>query len=175
MSGISADKTYEVALKTYIPSGYKVVSEDTTLKVNVKVSRRVSIHIPYENIELKGAKDLYDYDIVRDKNGIVVYVIGDKDKVEKLTVSDFYPTVSVAGKNIGTHTIKIDLNPVNEGDFEIEEDVYLNVTVAEKPTEPEPTEPETEEPESAEAARSNLDDGVGEANTETSSMQEEVE
>ena len=150
INGISEDKSYEVALRTFIPSGYRIVSSDVNMDVQIKVSRRVGIRIPYENIELKGAKDLYDYDIVRNPQGITIYAIGNKDVVEKLTISDFYPTVSVAGKNIGKHTIKIDLNPVNEKDYELEQDVYLDVNVMEKPTEPETEEPETSEPETTE-------------------------
>ncbi len=176
VSGINMDKTYEISLGSYVPNGYKIVSSSPNFSVEVKVLRRVGIFIPYEKIEIKGAKDLYDYDIVRKAQGINVYVIGEKDKAEKLNVSHFYPTVSVAGKNIGTHTIKIDLNLVDEEDYEIEEDVYLDVVVSEKPTEPETEEPETEEPETEESETTS-DDKVEAVNidTEISSMQEATE
>ncbi len=147
IEGISEDTTYRTDISKYVPNGYKIVSESKVFELEIKVARRVGIRIPYENIELKGAKDLYDYDIVRENAGIIVYAVGNREVVEKLTVADFYPTVSVAGKNIGTHKIKIDLNAVNDEGYKIEKDMYLTVNVMEKPTEPETTEPETTETE----------------------------
>lgn len=147
IEGISEDTIYRTDISKYVPNGYKIVSESTSFELEIKVARRVGIRIPYENIELKGAKDLYDYDIVRENAGIIVYAVGSREVVEKLTVADFYPTVSVAGKNIGTHKIKIDLNAVNDEGYKIEKDMYLTVNITEKPTGPETTEPETTETE----------------------------
>ena len=65
---------------------------------------------------------------------------------------------------------------LNEEDYEIEEDVYLDVIVSEKPTEPETEETETEKPETEESETTS-DYKVEAVNidTEISSMQEATE
>ena len=146
------DRHFDIALKTYLPNGCKIVSSESNLTVDVtieKISER-TIQIPMSQITLSGTESDYRYQVLADNGAgyLNVTVNGSEDDIGTLTADDLGAHIDMSGKGEGSYTVRVNLN--QSDDYSISGSYYVKVivtdmTLPDNPTKPEETtEAETE-------------------------------
>ena len=82
--GISENTTLTVPLGVYLPSGCRIVSSESTLKVDITVLRKAEIDYLYSDISLTDTNSNYEYKIVSDSDNFKITITGDKDVVDTI-------------------------------------------------------------------------------------------
>ncbi len=153
ITGASEDKTFEVALMTYLPSGYQIVSSDNTLRVEIDIEPIVekTISIPVADIATVGMSADYDYKIQSDDGGslISVGINGIEDDISSIQASDLGALIDLSQKPPGSYTVKINFN--DSDIYDIQRSYYVKVIItdinASKETESATENQETESQE----------------------------
>lgn len=132
--GISENTTLTVPLGVYLPSGCRIVSSESTLKVDITVLRKAEIDYLYSDISLTDTNSNYDYKIVSDSDNFKITITGDKDVVDTIRSGSLGITASMAGRKPGKYTIR--LNIKKSTDYNIEGNYDITVEVTEKTEQP---------------------------------------
>lgn len=110
--GISENTTLTVPLGVYLPSGCRIVSSESTLKVDITVLRKAEIDYLYSDISLTDTNSNYEYKIVSDSDNFKITITGDKDVVDTIKSGSLGITASMAGRKPGKYTIRLNIKKV---------------------------------------------------------------
>ena len=132
--GISENTTLTVPLGVYLPSGCRIVSSESTLKVDITVLRKAEIDYLYSDISLTDTNSNYEYKIVSDSDNFKITITGDKDVVDTIRSGSLGITASMAGRKPGKYTVR--LNIKKSTDYNIEGNYDITVEVTEKTEQP---------------------------------------
>lgn len=147
VSGIEANKVYEVPLATYLPNGYRIVSSITSLKVTAYIEKfsDVTINVPFENIIVNGRNERYEYEILGEDDAEVlsVGVTGIESELVNVTADELGASVDVSMRNPGIFTIKVSFD---ESDiYEVKGNYYIKIKISDPNEETTPAEDESSE------------------------------
>ena len=121
-------------LGVYLPSGCRIVSSESTLKVDITVLRKAEIDYLYSDISLTDTNSNYEYKIVSDSDNFKITITGDKDVVDTIRSGSLGITASMAGRKPGKYTVR--LNIKKSTDYNIEGNYDITVEVTEKTEQP---------------------------------------
>lgn len=138
------DRHFDIALKTYLPNGCKIVSSESNLTVDVtieKISER-TIQIPMSQVTISGTESDYRYQLVADNGSgyLNVIVNGSESDIGALTADDLGARIDMSGKGEGSYTVKVNLN--QSDDYSISGSYYVKVIVTDMTLPDNPTQPE---------------------------------
>lgn len=174
ITGVTEDSSFTVPLSSYLPDGYRIVSSETELKVDVKFEKinTVSVSVPIGNINITGRNGDLEYTITAGGLDVLnVELSGRESVIGGITADDLRLSADLAGKGAGRHRIPV----VITGDerFTVASDYYLDVIIV-KPVE-ETTPAPTQETTTEESQTVNAEIGTTEAQGGTDEPEREQE
>lgn len=157
ISGAQEDMEFEIALMTYLPSGCRIVSDESVLRVQADIERIIdrTINLSLSDISMEGTREDYEYSILSGNSGnmLSVVVTGIENDINSLQASDLGASVSLAGRSPGTYTVRVEFNDSDV--YDINNSYYVRVVITdtnateETESADDETEAETTETEAA--------------------------
>lgn len=120
-----ADLETSVALADYLPSEISIAdgTEEIMIKIMIEPLQEKILAVETDDINVIGKKEGYSYSFV-DKEDISVKVIGLKDNIKNIKVTDMLPSVDVSEYGAGIYTFTINLkdtgNVTIDGEYKVE-------------------------------------------------------
>lgn len=146
ITGLTENTSISVPLSSYLPGGYRIVSSDTTLQVDVKLERidTVSIEIPVSDIAVTGMRDDFEYEITSGgRDSLTVELYGRESDINGITSNDLKMFADISGKSVGRYRIQIVI--ADNDRFTVNGTYYLDVLIRRIAEETTPeTEPDTD-------------------------------
>lgn len=141
-SGLSENKVFEVALASYLPAGYRIVSSESILRVSAEVEKNVDkeIELSMDDIKVNNLGRELECALENTAGGDIVKVKirGIQSKLDAVDAKTLGANISLEGRKKGSYVVTI--NFAGHGDYEIVGNYYVNAILAETETETEPDE-----------------------------------
>lgn len=133
-TGLTQNKVFEVALASYLPTGYKIVSSESILRVSADVEENIEkeINLKVDDIVVNNLdKDLF-CEIENTGGGkiIKVKIRGTRTEVETVDSASLGASVSLEGRKKGAYVVSLSF--AGSEKYEIVGNYYVNARLTEE-------------------------------------------
>lgn len=145
ISGLFESKTFVVDMKTIIPAGTNLMTNDNlTVNVVIESIKEKSFRLSLSSeVEILGRNGALNYHFEND--AITINVSGLQEDLNNLTTKNIIASISLDGLGPGTHTVPVLIKVPNEINILNELSVRVTIVKPTLPPTPPPTQPTVQE------------------------------
>ena len=130
-TGLTDNKVFEVALASYLPTGYRIVSSESTLRVTAEVQQNIekNVSLDVADIKVNNLDDGMKCTIQNTggENSVNVTIRGLRENVDEVDSKVLGASVSLEGRKKGSYVILVTF--AGSDKYEVVGNYYVNVNI----------------------------------------------